>query len=75
MHMVHQLIDGPEDLLVNQFPNTLAVIGIMFQLADESHPFLNTLRIEDLGVIENTNPADLFTEYMAGNNQVGFYHY
>lgn len=58
MHIVHELVggdDGWENYRLN-----LAVIGILFQKAEESHPFVQKLRTEDLGHIEEIHFGELF---------------
>jgi carbonic anhydrase len=77
MHIVHELIDGPDHEYYNE---TLAVIGIIFKLADESHPFVRKLRTEDLGNIENIHFDELFhtldgEKRNKKSNQIDFYHY
>lgn len=57
MHIVHELIDGPDH---ETYKEQLAVVGIIFKKAEESHPFVKKLRSEDLGHIENINFNELF---------------
>lgn len=52
MHIVHELIDGPDH---ETYKEQLAVVGIIFKLADESHPFIKKINAEDLGHIEAVN--------------------
>jgi hypothetical protein len=42
MHIVHQLVDGPD---MDNYKETFAVIGILFKLDKESHPFVKKLNI------------------------------
>ena len=49
MHIVHELVDGPES---ETYKENLAVIGVMFELAEKSHPFVEMLKCEDLSHIE-----------------------
>jgi hypothetical protein len=44
MHIVHELIDGPDKENYNE---SLAVIGVLFKLHEKSHPFVDRLRCED----------------------------
>lgn len=70
MHIVHELIDGPDH---ETYKEQLAVVGILLKVAEESHHFVQKLRSEDLGHIENINFRELFGT-LDGKNQ-GFYHY
>jgi len=79
MHIVHELIDGPDKA---NYKEQLAVIGILFKIEEESHPFVERLRCEDFGNIENIHFAELFgdlkmkphtKEYCT--NAHCFYHY
>ena len=85
MHIVHQLTDGPD---MENYKETFAVIGILFKIEAESHPFVEKLNIEDLGHIESLNLGELFDspepkpEAEEGDevkdpneNLHGFYHY
>jgi len=71
MHIVHELIDGPNH---ETYKEQLAVVGIIFKLSDESHPFIHKIRTEDLGQIETINFNELFSTLTPGEHK-GFYHY
>ena len=43
------LTDGPDWQHAHE---NLAVVSIIFKLADESHPFVEKLRVEDMGRID-----------------------
>lgn len=65
MHIVHELIDGPDH---ETYKEQLAVVGIVFKLAEESHPFIKKMNAEDLGHIETINFLELFGT-LDGENQ------
>jgi carbonic anhydrase len=70
MHIVHELIDGPS---YETYKEQLAVVGIILRVAEESHPFVQKLRAEDLGNIETINFAEMFGTLNGKGH--GFYHY
>lgn len=72
MHIVHELVDGPN---YETYKEQLAVVGIIFQLAEESHPFIKKLNAKDLGHIESINFLELFDTLKTENGMAGFYHY
>lgn len=59
MHIVHELVGGEDEDWENYRLN-LAVIGVIFKKAEVSHPFVEKLRTEDLGHIENIHFSELF---------------
>lgn len=44
MHIVHELMDGPNH---ETYKEQLAVVGIIFKKAEESHPFVKKLNTKD----------------------------
>jgi carbonic anhydrase len=70
MHIVHELVDGPDK---DNYREQLAVVGIILKASEESHPFVQKLRAEDLGDIDNINFKELFGT-LSGVGK-GFYHY
>lgn len=51
------MTDGPD---IDNYKETFAVIGILFKIEKESHPFVEKLNTEDLGHIEALNLDELF---------------
>ena len=58
IHIVHELVDGPKGW--KEYKETLAVVGVLFKVADYSHPFIEKLRPLDFGLIEEISFADMF---------------
>lgn len=58
VHIVHELVGGPEDY--KEYKETLAVIGFFFQISDHSHPFIEKLRPQDFGKIDQISFNELF---------------
>ena len=57
MHIVNILTDGPDWQHVKE---NLAVIAVIFKIAEKSHPFVEKLRIEDMGRIDEICLTELF---------------
>ncbi len=60
MHIVHELVGGLHDDEWENYRLNLAVIGILFKKSETSHPFVQKLKIEDLGNIEKIHFSELF---------------
>ena len=75
---------------MDNYKETFAVIGILFKIDKESHPFVEKLNIEDMGHIETLNldmlfdkpepkqkteDVDMEEEEKTNENLHGFYHY
>jgi carbonic anhydrase len=79
IHIVHELVGGPENY--QDYKETLAVVGIMFKVAEKSHPFIEKLRPMDFGRIDQISFNELFDSLnatdaaMPADNAVRFYHY
>jgi carbonic anhydrase len=74
---VHTLL--VKDFLSESYKQTLAVIGVIFKVGNQSHPFIEKLRIDDLGQIDRANVNELFDGKI--DQETGlkatprFYHY
>lgn len=68
MQIFHDLVDGPDHATYDE---KKAVVSILFQIADKSHPTLEGFRTENLDEIDHANLGDIFSEKQ--NQQ--FYHY
>jgi carbonic anhydrase len=42
IHIVHELVGGPDDW--REYREKLAVIGVLFRVAEKSHPFIDRLQ-------------------------------
>lgn len=83
IHIVHELVGGPAEEDLKEYNENLAVIGIFFEKAERSHPFIERMRPLDFGPIENINFNELFGTLAA--EEIGlpqlqgderqFYHY
>ena len=51
------MLDGPTS---DEYKEQLAVIGFIFKLDKESHPFIKKLNIKDMSPIESLNIIELF---------------
>jgi carbonic anhydrase len=58
LHFVHTLM--VKDALSESYKQTLAVVGVIFKVGAQSHPFIEKLRIDDLGHIDRANVNELF---------------
>ena len=82
LHFVHELVvdEDTEELLLDKYKETLAVVGVMFKVADRSHPFIDKLCIDDFYTIESLDFNELFeTENKpisaSKTNRHEFFHY
>lgn len=67
IHIVHELVGGPDDW--REYKEKLAVIGVLFHVADKSHPFIDRLQPQGFGEIGSINLSELV------DSKAGFYHY
>jgi carbonic anhydrase len=58
IHIVHELVDGPPGW--KNYKETLAVVGVLFKVDKFSHPFIEKLRPEDFGLINDISFYELF---------------
>ena len=82
LHIVHELVKGPEGEELGDYKESLAVVAFLFKIAPYSHHFIKKLRPHDFGHIKEINFADLLpTPREASSNELlekeepGFYHY
>lgn len=68
-----------KDALSESYTHTLAVVGVIFKVGTQSHPFIEKLRIDDLGHIDRANVNELFDSKVDQETGLkaspGFYHY
>ena len=67
IHIVHELIGGPDGW--KDYKEKLAVIGVLFRIAEKSHPFIEKLQPQDFGEIPSLSLSELV------DSKAGFYHY
>jgi carbonic anhydrase len=75
MHIVNVLCDGPDYL---NFHENLAVVSIIFKISDHSHPFVEKLKVEEFGHIEEIHFNELFNiaeDKAQEKNAIPFIHY
>lgn len=72
---------------MDNYKEQFGVVGILFKLDKESHPFVKKLNIQSMGSIEKLNLIEAFDstekkvraidsdEEEKDDNQYGFYHY
>ena len=57
IHIVHSLVDGPD---YKNYHDKFAVIGLLFQIADQSHPVLDQMKLTDRTTVSSLNLSELF---------------
>ena len=81
MHIVHELVGGVNDDEWENYKLNLAVVGILFKKAEVSHPFVEKMRVTDMGNIESIHFSELFNtlEHQRHNldeiNDLECFHY
>ena len=68
LHVVHNLVDGPDH---SSYHMKAAVVGVVFAISNENHPFIEDLNPEDL---ENLQAADFNKLFVTEENK-HYYHY
>mmetsp|Transcript_40987 Transcript_40987/g.30149 ORF Transcript_40987/g.30149 Transcript_40987/m.30149 type:complete len:152 (+) Transcript_40987:198-653(+) len=68
LHIVHELVDGPD---FANYHEKFCVLGLLFQISDTNHPFVEQLNASD---IENIEHAD-FNLLFENEAKPKFFHY
>ena len=61
LHFVHSFKDGQEDMH-EDYKEVLAVVGVFFEIAEKSHPFIEKLQLKKLKKIEKLHFNDLLVD-------------
>ena len=61
LHFVHEFGEGEEEKYAG-YKEVLAVVGVFFQLAEKSHPFISKLNLKKLKTIPQLHFNDLLVD-------------
>ena len=68
LHFVHTLVE--KDFSSESYKETLAVVGVIFKVGAQSHPFIEKMRVDDMGHIDRANVNELFDENFDHHTQL-----